>query len=114
MDTAAAYALITGYDDTRFGPNDFITREQAMAILSRAMKLTGLGEPLTGSEVSALLSKYNDEAVVSGYARESAAVCLKEGIITGRTLTTLSPKAYVSRAEVAVMVRRLLQQSGLI
>ncbi len=114
VDTAAAYALITGYDDTRFGPNDFITREQAMAILSRAMKLTGLGEPLTGSEVSALLSKYNDEAVVSGYARESAAVCLKEGIITGRTLTTLSPKAYVSRAEVAVMVRRLLQQSGLI
>ena len=48
------------------------------------------------------------------YAKMSAALCIKNGVVTGSSATTLSPKAYVTRAEVAVMVERLLQKSGLI
>lgn len=114
VDTATAYSLITGYDSTSYGPNDTITREQAMAIIARAMKLTDLSVSLTDSEVSTLLTKYTDGAIVSSYAKASAAVCLKNGVVTGSSATTLSPKAYVTRAEVAVMVQRLLIKSGLI
>jgi hypothetical protein len=114
VDTATAYSLITGYDSASYGPNDTITREQAMAILARAMKLTGLRVVLTDSESSALLEKYADGASVSEYAKESAEICLKTGVVTGSSATTLSPKAYVTRAEVAVMAQRLLQKSGLI
>jgi len=114
VDTASAYALITGYDSTTYGPSDMITREQAMAIIARAMKLAGLTITLTDYEESALLSKYTDSAKISDYAKESAAVCLKAGIVAGKTASTISPKDYVTRAEVAVMVQRLLQKCGLI
>ncbi len=112
--TASEYGIINGYDSDTFGPNDTITREQTMAILERAMKLTGLNAGLTDGEISLLLSGYADNASVSAYALESAAACVKTGIVTGTSETTLSPKEYVTRAEVAVMVERLLQKSGLI
>ena len=114
VDTATAYGLIAGYSKVAYGPNDTITREQAMAILARAMKITGLNVSLTDSEINALLAKYKDGADVSGYAREAVAACIKSGVIAGSSADLLSPKAYVSRAEVAVMVQRLLQKSGLI
>jgi len=114
VDTATVYSLITGYDNTSYGPNDTITREQAMAILARAMKLTGLSVSLTDSEVSAVLANYTDGASVSGYAKASAAACIKTGIVSGTGATTISPKAFVTRAEVAVMVQRMLQKAELI
>ena len=114
VDTATQYRLITGYDSTSYGPNDLITREQAMTTIARAMKLAGLSISLTDSEVSALLASYTDGANVSSYAKESSAACLKAGIVNGTSATTLSPKDNVTRAEVAVMVERLLQKSGLI
>jgi len=114
VDTATSYSLITGYDSASYGPNDTITREQAMAILARAMKLTGLNISITDSEVNALLANYTDGASVSDYAKISTAICIKTGVVTGSSATTLSPKTYVTRAEVAVMVQRLLKNSGLI
>ncbi len=114
VDTATSYSLITGYDSTSYGPNDAITREQAMAIITRTMKIAGMNVSLTDSEESAFLSKYTDGASISSYAREGAAACLKAGIITGTSATEISPKDCVTRAEVAVMVQRLLQKSGLI
>lgn len=112
--TATAYGLITGYDSASYRPNETITREQAMAILERAMKKTGLGVTLTDSEIATLLAAYTDGSAVSGYAKTSVAACIKTGVVNGSSETTLSPKGYVTRAEVAVMVRRLLQKSGLI
>lgn len=112
--TATAYGLITGYNSTSYGPNETITREQAMTILARAMKKTGLGVTLTDSEIASFLAAYTDGCAVSGYAKTSVAACLKTGVINGRSASTLSPKGYVTRAEVAVMVQRLLQKSGLI
>ena len=81
VDTATQYALITGYDSKSFGPNDTITREQAMVIIARAMKLTGLGVTLTDSETTTFLSNYTDGAQVSAYAKESVGACLKAGIM---------------------------------
>lgn len=114
VDKATEYGLITGYSATSYGPNDTITREQAMAILARAMKLTGLSVSVTDSETKTLLAGYKDGAAVSDYAKTSAALCIKTGIVTGSSATTLSPNDKVTRAEVAVMVQRLLQKSGLI
>lgn len=114
VDTATAYSLITGYDSNSFGPNDTITREQAITILARAMKITGLNIILSDSEVSELLSKYTDGGLVSDYARAGVAACVKAGVVSGTGPTTISPKDYVTRAEVAMMAQRMLQKSGLI
>lgn len=112
--TAALYGIIKGYSDGTFGPNSTISREQAMTMITRAMALTGLDSGLTDSKSDTLLSAYTDGSAVSAYARDSIAACLKIGIATGTSAVTLSPKADITRAEVAVMVERLLQKSGLI
>ena len=85
-----------------------------MTMLARAMKLTGLDVSLTDGDVRALLGAYTDGASASAYAEDSIARCLKSGITSGTSTTTISPKEYITRAEVAVMVQRLLQKSALI
>ncbi len=112
--TAASYGIIKGYSDTAFGPNDKITREQAMAMLARAMKITGLNTELSTEEGEALLSAFNDSTAISAFAVDSTQMCLKNGIVSGRENNTLKPKAYITRAEVAAMIERLLQKSNLI
>jgi hypothetical protein len=114
VQTATAYGLIRGYDNGSFGPNDTITREQAMTILARAMKLTGLNPALSESETGKWLEAYTDGTAVSAYAGDAVAACLKAGLVSGTGNNTLSPKADATRAELAVMVKRLLQKSGLI
>ena len=114
VETAVSYGIITGYGDGMFGANDKITREQAMTMLARAMKITGLNVSLTGSDVSKLLEVYFDGSSASAYAKDSIAACLKAGIVSGRGNSTIAPKNYITRAEVAVMLQRLLQKSGLI
>ncbi len=112
--TAFSYGIITGYNAKTFGPNDKITREQVMAMIARAMKITGLNASMTGSEISTLLGSYSDAGNASDYAKESIAVCLKTGIIMGRGNSAIAPQNYITRAEVAVIIERLLQKSNLI
>ncbi len=112
--TASSYGIIKGYDDKTFGPNDLITREQAMTMVARAMKITGLDVNLSEGDVSGLLGAYTDAATVSDYAKSGIASCIKAGVVTGKTASTVAPKYYITRAEVAVMAERLLQKSKLI
>jgi hypothetical protein len=114
IQTATGYGIIKGYDNGTFGPNDTITREQAMTMIARAMTITKLNSSLSASDASALLAKYKDLASASGYASESVAACLETGVVTGKTQSTVCPKDYITRAEVAVIVERLLQKSNLI
>ncbi|MGG1515452.1 S-layer homology domain-containing protein [Paenibacillus oryzisoli] len=112
--TAYEYGIIDGYGSGIFGPADRISREQAMTMAARAMKLTGLKVELQASEAEALLAGFEDADSSSDFARSSIATSIKSGIITGRDSHLLAPKSNITRAEVAVIIRRLLQKSGLI
>jgi len=112
--TAAAYGIITGYNEKSFGPNDTITREQAMTMVARAMKITGLDANLTNGDAAFLIGAYADAGTVSGYAAVGVAACLKTEIAFGREGKTLAPLDRVTRAETAVMIERLLSHSDLI
>lgn len=85
-----------------------------MTILARAMKLTGLSATLNDSEASTLISNYIDAELISDYAKAGIAACIKTGVVSGTTASTLFSKDSVTRAEAAVMVQRLLKKSGLI
>ncbi|NLT95507.1 MAG: leucine-rich repeat protein [Clostridia bacterium] len=111
---AYEYNIIAGYGNGKLGPMEKITREQAMAMTARAMKITGLDAELTEKEINQALAGYTDLDNVADYAKASAAACVKNGIITGRSKTTLAPKDNITRAEVTAIVSRLLQKSGLI
>ena len=114
VQTAADYGIIKGYSAAKFGPGDQITREQAMTMIARAMMLTGLNAGLTDGESNNLLAAYRDGAPVSAYAGTSIAQCIKTGVVSGKENHSLAPKDNITRAEVAVMVERLLQKSNLI
>jgi hypothetical protein len=113
IETAVSYGLITGCGDGLFHPGDAITREQAMTLVARAMNLTGLEQILTPEDIAALLSAFPDKGSVSGYAASGAAACVKTGLILGRS-GQLAPGNFITRAEVAVIIERLLEKSNLI
>ena len=78
-------------------PNANITREQLAAMLYRYA-----GEP----DGAADLSVYTDAGSVSAYAEKAVQWCVKNGILTGKTSSTLAPKATATRAECAAMLQR--------
>ena len=114
IEVAASYGFITGYSDGTFGPNDKITREQAIVIIARALEITGLNAGIAGSEVDGQLDSFRDKSDIFDYAKAGVAVCVKTRIITGRDDETIAPKALITRAEAATIIERLLQESGLI
>ncbi|NHN33066.1 S-layer homology domain-containing protein [Paenibacillus agricola] len=114
INTAYSYQLINGFEDGTFRPNDRITREQAMVIIAKAMMITELKAKLSVHASDLMLRSYTDVADASSWALTSMADVLQAGIISGRSSTALAPKANITRAEVAAIVERLLQKSGLI
>lgn len=78
-------------------PNRNITREQLAAMLYRYA-----GEP----DGAADLSAYADAGSVSAYAEKAVQWCVKNGILTGKTSSSLAPKATATRAECAAMLQR--------
>lgn len=92
VETANQYGIITGYNEKTFAPNDKITREQAIAMIARAMKLTGIEQELTNQEMNSIMGDFADAQTVANYAKKSLALCLKTGIISGTGNGYLSQK----------------------
>lgn len=64
------------------------------------------------NEVEGLLTSFNDASEAATYAKNGIVATIKAGLVKGRNL--LAPKAAITRAEVAEVVRRLLERSNLI
>ena len=91
--------IVTGTSASTFNPNGAVTREQIAAILYRYA-----GSPKT----TGTLSGYTDKNKVSTYATTAMEWAVKNGIITGKSASTLDPTGQGTRAEVAVMLHRYL------
>jgi hypothetical protein len=114
INTAFEYQLISGFEDGTFRPDDKITREQAMVIISKAMALTKLNEKLVGKAAEDTLRLFTDESDASEWAVSGIADTVQAGIVLGSNGAELAPKAFITRAEVAAIVQRLLEKSELI
>ena len=113
---SAAYRskILTGDDKGKFNAGSPISREEAMTIIARAMTLTGLDPSLGKEDAENILSKFHDDDKASQWAKAGMAACIKTGVIKGDQNLMLSPKDNISRAEVAVILKRLLKSSDLI
>ena len=100
---AAGEGIVTGYDDTRFGPNDAVTREQLAAMLYRYA--VNQGRDVSVGEDTNILS-YADAFSVSEYAVSALQWACGEGIVTGRDDGTLSPQDSALRSEFSAMLMR--------
>jgi|GEM_PF-1924294 len=100
---AVAWALedgiVQGFGDGFFKPGDNITREQFAAILHRY-------SPLPSARDNANLANFHDFAEISPWAASYIERAVENGIITGRTATSLAPRNTTTRAETAAMLTR--------
>lgn len=89
----------------RFQPDQPITRQSAMTMICRALDAAGQSLPTADT---ALLSSFTDGAQVSSFARPSVAALVQLGAVRGNSAMRLNPGAAISRAEMAVILYRVL------
>jgi uncharacterized repeat protein (TIGR02543 family) len=109
VETASKYGIVKGYNDGTFRPEDKITREEAMIMYARAIKIADLKE-LDLERIE----NYKDIEEVSGWAYEEVKATLGAGVFDGRRDDTLEPKGTLTKAESATALRNLLIKAGLI
>ncbi|MCI9578676.1 MAG: hypothetical protein HFF98_07500 [Oscillibacter sp.] len=89
----------------RFQPDRPITRQSAMTMICRAIEAAGQSLPVADA---GLLSSYADGSQVSAFARPSVAALVQMGAVRGNSASRLNPGAAISRAEMAVILHRVL------
>ncbi|QNK60218.1 S-layer homology domain-containing protein [Paenibacillus sp. PAMC21692] len=96
--------LANGFDEGTFRPNEPITREQMAVLVSKAILAAGKSSPKTAS-----LAPFSDQAKISTWAKEAVGQSVEAGIVTGTDKGAFEPGANATRAQAAVMLKRLLQ-----
>ena len=102
---AAGEGIVNGYDNSIFGPDDTMTREQIATILYRYASVKGYDVTAAGD-----LSAFADAEDISDYAKDAFAWADAEGIVNGISATTLDPQGSATRAQVAALLMRFCQQ----
>jgi len=114
VSVAYDYGFIVGNDSKTFEPMETITREEAMVMTAKAMEHTSLADTYTTARVNGVLSKFKDAAEISTEARTAVAACVDKGIVSGKSATTVAAQDKITRAEIAVIVKHLLEIANLI
>ncbi len=107
--TALNYNLISGYADGTFKPDEMITREEAFAILSRAMSITNLQDHMALDT-----SMFTDLSDASKWALPSINTLLSTHVVHGKSSNQLDPLADLTAAEAIAAIRNLLVEAKLI
>ncbi len=100
---ANANNIVSGVGDSKFAPNDNITREQLAVMIYQYAKLNGLNTEFS----TGLIDNYSDNKEVSNWAAEAMNFCIEKGIFTGKSSTELAPKDTATRAELVTVIYNL-------
>jgi hypothetical protein len=102
--------LFNGISTTSFDPalSLKLDREQGITILLRLLGKEGKASELTNEEVDSALSNYTDKEEVESWAKKNVAYSVKNGLVIGTTLTTLSALAPLEGNAFATMILRNL------
>ena len=101
IEALASRGIITGYNDTTFGPEDTMTRAQFATIVVRA-----LGLPLAATD------NFTDVSAGAWYA-SYVGTAYTYGIVNGTSATTFNPNGTITRQEAAAMVARAAKLCGM-
>ena len=101
---ASENGIVSGYGSGLFGPTDHITREQFATILYRYAQFKGYDISATAD-----LSSYTDASSINSWAEAAMKWACAEGLISGRTATTLVPAGNATRAEAAAILMRFIE-----
>jgi hypothetical protein len=100
ISTAAYHGVVEGYGDNKFGPDEYITREQMAHMIVNVAELTPVIEEIA----------FRDESSISAWARGSLATAVENGIINGYPDNTVRPQGNATRAEAATVIVNALHR----
>ena len=101
---AAENGIVAGFEDGTFGPNDPITREQMASILYRYAEYKGID-----TSARATLDAYSDAGSISPWATDVVSWANAVGLMNGVGENTLDPQGTATRAQVAAMLQRFIE-----
>ena len=96
--------IMGGYDNSSFAPNDPITREQLAAIFYRYAQFKGYDTTQGGMAIR----EFDDYESISDYAMSAMAWAVNTGLVKGDS-NLLYPKGTATRAEIAAMLHRFVE-----
>ena len=102
----AENGIFAGYSKDKFGPDDPITREQLTAIFYRYADYKGYKLTVTGN-----LDKFEDADKITDYAKTVMQWAVGNGLIKGKSETLLDPQGTATRAEIAAMLHRFVENT---
>ncbi|KTD84722.1 LamG-like jellyroll fold domain-containing protein [Paenibacillus etheri] len=102
-----ALGIAKGTGDGMFNPKEKISRQDMMVLVVRALQAGGKWE---SHGMASDLNRFTDASGISVYAVDAVAALVHDGIITGKGAGKISPNATTTRAEVAVIMYRLMNQ----
>lgn len=103
---AAETGIVKGFDDTTFGPNKNITREQLVTILYR---YAGEKDYDTTIHLLPSILIYKDAGEISDWALEPMQWAVSQQIISGTGDGNLSPGDKATRAQIASIFHRFCE-----
>lgn len=95
--------IVSGISEDCFAPNEPITREQMAAIIYRYAAFKGY-DITTSSNTS-----YTDNDNISDYAKDAVIWAAEKYVMTGNTDGSFAPKANTTRAQVASVFMRMVE-----
>ncbi|SFF07841.1 S-layer homology domain-containing protein [Paenibacillus algorifonticola] len=107
------YGIMDGYKDGTFRPNEEVSRQEAIVMVVRALKLAGTGADLEAGAAEVDLSLYVDHTQIGSWAQEAMRTAILKGLVKGYG-NELQPQKLLTRAETTVLIYRMLLQAGLI
>ncbi len=96
--TANAYGIVDGYSDTKYGPDDSITREQMAVMIVKTANLQS-----SGADVS-----FSDKSNISSWAQAAVAAASANQIIIGFSDGSFHPQGQATRAQAVVVLTKTL------
>ena len=98
--------VVNGISENEFAPDRNITREQLAAIMYRFAQ--HMGYDVSVADTTDITS-YSDYDEIYEYAIVPMKYVVGAGILNGKTLSTLNPKDYATRAEIATILHRFIE-----
>ena len=106
---AASTGVVNGYSDGTFKPDANITRQEIATAMVRYIDYSGKNLPRRATAPSV----FADSSKVAKWARDYVETLRRAGVVNGDNNSNFNPKANITRAEVAQMIKNLLETEEL-
>ncbi|MED5020130.1 invasin domain 3-containing protein [Paenibacillus chibensis] len=113
VEAVYAYHMMDGLDNGSFAPNQKVSRQEAIVTVIRALQLAGDAPSDNDALEGVNLSAYSDGGEVAEWAKSAIATAIGQGLVKGYG-SELRPQKLLTRAEMSVLLYRMLEQAGLI